>query len=88
MSTVIVWRKEYRQDSGGAGRSRGGLGQVIEMQNGIDEPFYFNGAFERIKFAPRGFDRGHDGAAGYVGLNCGGKLPGRAGISSRWASVS
>jgi N-methylhydantoinase B len=25
---VIVWRKEYRQDSGGAGRRRGGLGQV------------------------------------------------------------
>jgi N-methylhydantoinase B len=77
MSTVIVWRKEYRQDSGGAGRKRGGLGQVIEMQNGIDEPFYFNGAFERIKFAPRGFDGGRDGAAGYVGLKSGGKLPGK-----------
>jgi len=77
MSTVIVWRKEYRQDSGGAGRTRGGLGQAIEMQNGIDEPFYFNCAFERIKFAPRGFDRGLDGAAGYVGLSSGRKLPGK-----------
>jgi N-methylhydantoinase B len=77
MSTVIVWRKEYRQDSGGAGSMRGGLGQAIEMENGIDEPFYFNCAFERIKFAPRGFDDGLDGAAGYVGLKSGSKLPGK-----------
>jgi N-methylhydantoinase B len=77
MSTVIVWRKEYRQDSGGAGRRRGGLGQVIEMENGIDEPFFFNCAFERIKFAPRGFDGGCDATAGYVGLRSGGALPGK-----------
>jgi N-methylhydantoinase B len=75
MSTVIVWRKEYRQDSGGAGRMRGGLGQVIEMENGIDEPFFFNCAFERVKFAPRGFADGLDGAAGYVGLKSGSRLP-------------
>jgi N-methylhydantoinase B len=75
MSTVIVWRKEYRQDSGGAGRMRGGLGQVIEMENGIDEPFFFNCAFERVKFAPRGFESGLDGAAGYVGLKSGSRLP-------------
>ena len=77
MSTMIIWRKEYRQDFGGAGAMRGGLGQAIEMENGIDEPFYFNCAFERIKFAPRGFDGGLDGAAGYVGLRSGGKLPGK-----------
>jgi N-methylhydantoinase B len=74
MSTVIVWRKQYRSDSGGAGRMRGGLGQAIEIENGIDEPFYFNGAFERVKFAPRGFDGGLDGAAGYVGLQSGSRL--------------
>jgi len=77
MSTVIVWRKEYRQDSCGAGRMRGGLGQHIEMENGIDEPFFFNCAFERMKFAPRGFDEGLNGAAGYVGLKSGAKLPGK-----------
>jgi N-methylhydantoinase B len=75
MSTVIVWRKEYRRDSGGAGRMRGGLGQAIEMENGIDEPFYFNGAFERVKFAASGFAGGLDGGAGYVGLKSGGRLP-------------
>jgi N-methylhydantoinase B len=71
MSTQIVWRKEYRPDSGGAGRMRGGLGQIIEMENGIDEPFHFNCAFERVRFAARGFDGGQSGAPGYVGLKSG-----------------
>ena len=31
MSPLVVWRKEYRQDSGGAGEFRGGLGQVMEV---------------------------------------------------------
>ena len=74
MSTLIVWRKEYRQDSGGAGRTRGGLGQVIEMANGIDEPFYFHCAFERMKFAARGVDSGLSGAPGYLGLASGTRL--------------
>jgi N-methylhydantoinase B len=71
MSTQIVWRKEYRPDSGGPGRMRGGLGQIIEMENGIDEPFHFNCAFERVRFAARGFDGGHSGAPGYVALQSG-----------------
>ena len=75
MSTVIVWRKEYRQDSGGPGRARGGLGQVIEMENGIPEPFYFMGAYERVKFPARGFEGGLPGAPGYVGLTSGKALP-------------
>jgi N-methylhydantoinase B len=75
MSTVIVWRKEYRQDSGGAGCMRGGLGQVIEMENGISEPLYFNCAFERVKFAARGVAGAMDGATGYVGLKSGERLP-------------
>ncbi len=29
-SPLVIWRKEYRQDSAGAGKYRGGLGQVID----------------------------------------------------------
>ena len=29
---LIFWRKELRPDSGGAGRTRGGLGQIIEIE--------------------------------------------------------
>ena len=28
---VIIWRKELRPDSGGAGKQRGGLGKYMEV---------------------------------------------------------
>ena len=31
---LIFWRKEFRPDSGGAGRTRGGLGQIMEIESG------------------------------------------------------
>ena len=33
IAPIIVWRKEYRTDSGGAGEYRGGTGQVMEVSN-------------------------------------------------------
>jgi N-methylhydantoinase B len=77
MSTVIVWRKEYRQDSGGAGRMRGGLGQVIEMENGIDEAFLYNTTYERVDHPARGVDGGGFGAAGVIRLRSGKRLAGK-----------
>jgi N-methylhydantoinase B len=77
MSTVIVWRKEYRQDSGGAGRMRGGLGQVIEMENGIDEAFLYNTTYERVDHPARGVDGGGFGAAGVIRLRSGAHLAGK-----------
>jgi N-methylhydantoinase B len=77
MSTVIVWRKEFRQDSGGAGRTRGGLGQVIEMENGIDEAFLYNTTYERVDHPARGVDGGGFGAAGVIRLRSGAHLAGK-----------
>jgi N-methylhydantoinase B len=77
MSTVVVWRKEYRQDSGGAGRRRGGLGQVIEMENSIDEAFLYNTTYERVHHPARGVDGGGEGAAGVVRLRSGARLAGK-----------
>ncbi len=77
MSTVIVWRKEYRQDSGGAGRMRGGLGQVIEMENGINEAFLYNTTYERVDHPARGVDGGGYGAAGVIRLSSGKRLAGK-----------
>lgn len=74
---VIFWRKELRPDSGGAGRTRGGLGQIIEIGSGIDAPFDILAAFDRIDHPPRGRDGGRDGEAGYVGLTSGRKLRGK-----------
>jgi N-methylhydantoinase B len=74
---LIFWRKELRPDSGGAGRTRGGLGQIIEIGSGIDAPFDILAAFDRIDYPPRGRDGGHNGEAGYLGLASGRKLRGK-----------
>jgi len=74
---LIFWRKELRPDSGGAGATRGGCGQVIEIASAEDLPFELLAAFDRIDHPPRGRDGGHDGAAGRVGLASGTSLKGK-----------
>ncbi len=39
IAPVVIWRKEYRTDSGGPGRMRGGLGQVMEIGSAENAPF-------------------------------------------------
>ena len=74
---LIFWRKEFRPDSGGAGRSRGGLGQIMEIESGIAEPFDLLAAFDRIDYPARGRDGGGDGEAGFVALKSGKTLKGK-----------
>ncbi|PZO01331.1 MAG: 5-oxoprolinase [Hyphomicrobiales bacterium] len=74
---LIFWKKELRPDSGGDGRTRGGHGQIIEIESGVDASFEILAAFDRIDHPPRGRDGGKDGAAGYVGLKSGRKLKGK-----------
>lgn len=74
---LIFWKKELRPDSGGSGRTRGGLGQIIEIESGVAAPFEILAAFDRIDHPPRGRDGGLDGAAGYIGLKSGKKLKGK-----------
>jgi N-methylhydantoinase B len=76
-SPVLFWRKELRPDSGGAGRTRGGMGQLIEIESTRELPFEVAAAFDRIKFPPRGRDGGKNGAAGYIGLGSGTTLNGK-----------
>lgn len=74
ISPLVVWRKEYRQDSGGVGRFRGGLGQVMEIGSREDEPFAIFATFDRTQFAPHGCEGGGDGALGGLRLKSGAKL--------------
>jgi N-methylhydantoinase B len=74
---LIFWKKELRPGSGGAGRTQGGHGQIIEIGSGIDRPWDILAAFDRIDHPARGRDGGHDGAAGYVGLASGQKFRGK-----------
>ncbi len=77
ITPLIFWRKEYRTGSGGAGRTRGGHGQVIEIESRIGEPFELLAAFDRIQHPARGRDGGKDGAPGSVGLASGQRFPGK-----------
>ncbi|MXX89788.1 MAG: hydantoinase B/oxoprolinase family protein [Boseongicola sp. SB0665_bin_10] len=59
---VIIWRKELRPDSGGAGRQRGGLGQYMEIGAAEGHEFDFQAMFDRIHYPARGRNGGQPGA--------------------------
>jgi N-methylhydantoinase B len=77
ITPLLFWKKEYRPDSGGAGRTRGGHGQIIEIESRVGEPFELLAAYDRIVHPARGRDGGRDGATGSVSLKSGKKLPGK-----------
>jgi N-methylhydantoinase B len=77
ITPLIFWKKELRPGSGGVGRTRGGLGQIIEIESGIDAPFDLLAAFDRINHAPRGRSGGGNGANGVVALSDGTVLKGK-----------
>jgi N-methylhydantoinase B len=66
VAPVIFWRKELRPDSGGAGHTRGGFGQIMEIGGKNDLEFAVNAVFDRVANAPKGRDGGHQGAPGRV----------------------
>ncbi len=70
-SPLVFWRKEFRADSGGTGKYRGGLGQVIELENRQGDDFTISATYERVDFAARGRHGGGDGAKGNVTLDDG-----------------
>lgn len=69
VAPVIFWRKELRPDSAGAGRTRGGFGQIMEIGAKGDAEFAVNAIFDRVANAPKGRFGGQDGAPGWVGLD-------------------
>jgi len=62
ISPLVVWKKEFRADSGGAGKFRGGLGQDVEVEVVSPEPVRLSLLSDRQKYAPRGLLGGKDGA--------------------------
>ena len=72
VAPVVVWRRELRPDSGGAGKYRGGLGQRIEMGSSNGAPFVVFLSVERLKFPARGRQAGRPGAPGRIRLRAGG----------------
>ncbi|MCB1363567.1 MAG: hydantoinase B/oxoprolinase family protein [Rhodobacteraceae bacterium] len=74
---VVIWRKDLREGSGGAGQYRGGLGQVIEIEARQGYDFHVNAMFDRVEHPARGRSGGGPGACGRVELVGGGALKGK-----------
>ncbi len=74
ITPLVIWRKELRQDSGGAGKYRGGLGQIMEVSSREDAAFGLFAGFERVKFPARGRNGGGPGQCGGVSLTSGVEL--------------
>lgn len=70
-SPLVITRKELRCDSGGAGASRGGLGQEVHVRVRSDAPLEFTAMFDRTRFPARGLHGGQAGACGEVLLDDG-----------------
>ena len=68
---IVIWRKDLRADSGGAGEFRGGLGQVIEIAAAEGHVFEFSAMFDRVGHPAKGRGGGMDGVAGIVRLDDG-----------------
>ena len=58
---IIIWRKELRPDSGGAGKYRGGLGQHMEIGATAGHEFDFSAMFDRMDHPARGREGGLEG---------------------------
>ncbi|MEZ5235545.1 MAG: hydantoinase B/oxoprolinase family protein [Acidimicrobiales bacterium] len=67
ITPVVFWRKEP-PGSGGAGRFRGGHGQVVELGLLEDEPFTLACTYERVRHPARGREGGEPGACGSIRL--------------------
>lgn len=74
---LVIWRKEYRPDSGGAGEFRGGLGQVVEIGHRHGKPFLVSKMFDRIAHPALGRFGGAPGMPGAVYIRGGDRLAGK-----------
>ena len=74
---IIIWKKERRPDSGGVGKFRGGLGQLITI--GAYEGYEFDVSlmFDRVHNPPLGRKGGLPGGATIVTKDDGSKLRGK-----------
>ena len=74
---VMIWRKELRPDSGGAGRHRGGLGQIMEVGARDGYEFDFSAMFDRVDHPARGRRGGASGALTTIARDDGSVMRGK-----------
>ncbi|MGK3206636.1 hydantoinase B/oxoprolinase family protein [Amycolatopsis sp. MEPSY49] len=81
MAPLVQHTRELRVDSGGAGRWRGGLGQVTTMALRDGASWSVNGNVDRVRAAASGVAGGAPGAAGRFGRHDGPDLPAKSRVT-------
>jgi N-methylhydantoinase B len=66
ISPVVMHRREFRPDSEGPGRNRGGFGQEMELGVRSDSPWVLSAMYDRTRCPAQGIQGGSPGAAGAV----------------------
>jgi N-methylhydantoinase B len=66
---LLIERRELRTDSGGPGRYRGGLGQIIAFRVRTREPYTCSVLCDRTRTPAKGFLGGKPGSLGEVRVN-------------------
>jgi N-methylhydantoinase B len=74
---VIIWRKELRPDSGGAGKQRGGLGQFMEVSAREGHECDIQAMFDRVDHPALGRRGGGAGAPTTIVQDDGSKMNGK-----------
>lgn len=74
ITPLKVLRRSLREGSAGAGRTRGGHGQVIEISNRSGIPWTLSPMIGRTTYPAAGLEGGKDGLAGACELEGGGPL--------------
>jgi N-methylhydantoinase B len=69
LSPLVIEKKALREGSGGDGRFRGGLGQVIAFRVKTREPYVCSVLCDRTRIPAQGFFGGEPGALGGVLVN-------------------
>jgi len=74
---VIIWRKELRPDSGGAGEFRGGLGQYMDVGPREGHELDISAMFDRVDHPANGRRGGHQGGATTIVRSDGAAMQGK-----------
>ena len=80
ISPLLFWCKELLTDSGGAGRLRGGLGQVLEIESIAEQPVSVTMQFDRIDHPATGLFGGQPGGKSRLVLNGSQPIPAKGTI--------
>ena len=79
---VIIWRKELRPDSGGAGQFRGGLGQYMDVGARESHEFDISAMFDRVDHPALGRHGGQAGGTTTIVRSDVEAMQGKARVSS------